>query len=173
MLCLDAAFDRIEVFTRVPSVIADGVVSCKNRITPGIPPSGRAGIRERWRDWAKDHVLPRVPRPKIYRSAITMKRGTKNLAMTALLFGSAGIGAQGTTEPLSGLPLAPGFERTGDPVQTYKYCGKSEHRLVCGRRLRRPGTRKCLVHARPAACRRVCSEHRHQNLHYARWHDRR
>jgi hypothetical protein len=54
-----------------------------------------------------------------------MKRGTKNLAMTALLFGSAGIGAQGTTEPLSGLPLAPGFERTGDPVQTYKYCGKS------------------------------------------------
>ena len=43
----------------------------------------------------------------------------------ALLLASAGIGAQSTTEPLSGLPLAPGFERTADPVQSYKYCGKS------------------------------------------------
>jgi hypothetical protein len=54
-----------------------------------------------------------------------MKRVTKNLAVTALLLGSAGIGAQSATEPLSGLPLASGFKRTGDPVQTYKYCGKS------------------------------------------------
>jgi len=54
-----------------------------------------------------------------------MKSGMKYLAVTALLFGSVGIGAQGVTEPLSGLPLAPGFKRTGDPVQSYKYCGKS------------------------------------------------
>jgi hypothetical protein len=54
-----------------------------------------------------------------------MKRRIKNLAVTALLLASAGIGAQSTTEPLSGLPLAPGFERTGDPVQSYEYCGKS------------------------------------------------
>jgi len=47
------------------------------------------------------------------------------MAVTALLLASAGIGAQGTTEPLSGLPLAPGFARTGDPVQSFKYCGKS------------------------------------------------
>jgi hypothetical protein len=54
-----------------------------------------------------------------------MKSGMKYLAVTALLFGSVGIGAQGATEPLSGLPLAPGFKRTGDPVQSFKYCGKS------------------------------------------------
>jgi hypothetical protein len=53
------------------------------------------------------------------------KRGLQNLAVTALLLGGVGIGAQSTTEPLSGLPLAPGFKRTGDPVQSYKYCGKS------------------------------------------------
>lgn len=54
-----------------------------------------------------------------------MKSGIKNLAVAALLLGSAGSGAQSATDPLSGLPLAPGFKRTGDPVQTYKYCGKS------------------------------------------------
>jgi hypothetical protein len=54
-----------------------------------------------------------------------MKRGMSILAVTALLLGGAEIGAQSATEPLSGLPLAPGFKRTGDPVQTYKYCGKS------------------------------------------------
>jgi len=54
-----------------------------------------------------------------------MKSGIKNLAVMALLFASAGIGAQSTTEPLSGLPLAPGLKRTADPVQSYKYCGKS------------------------------------------------
>jgi hypothetical protein len=54
-----------------------------------------------------------------------MKAAIKNLAVAALLIGSAGIGAQGTTETLSGLPLAPGFKRTGDPVQSYQYCGKS------------------------------------------------
>ena len=54
-----------------------------------------------------------------------MKRGMQSLAVTALLLGTIGIGAQSTMEPLSGLPLAPGFKRTGDPVQSYKYCGKS------------------------------------------------
>ena len=54
-----------------------------------------------------------------------MKREMRILAVAALLLGSAGIDAQSTTEPLSGLPLAPGFKRTGYPVQSYKYCGKS------------------------------------------------
>jgi hypothetical protein len=54
-----------------------------------------------------------------------MKSGTENLAIMALLLGSAGIGAQSTTDPLSGLPLAPGLKRTADPVQSFKYCGKS------------------------------------------------
>jgi len=53
-----------------------------------------------------------------------MKRRLKP-AFAALLIVSAGIGAQSTTEPLSGLPLAPGFKRTGDAVQSFKYCGKS------------------------------------------------
>jgi hypothetical protein len=54
-----------------------------------------------------------------------MNSGIKYLAAMALVFGSAGISAQTTTEPLTGLPLAPGFKRTADPLQSYKYCGKS------------------------------------------------
>jgi hypothetical protein len=54
-----------------------------------------------------------------------MKRGINKGVFAALLLAGAGISAQSTTEPLSGLPLAPGFERTGDPVQSFKYCGKS------------------------------------------------
>jgi len=54
-----------------------------------------------------------------------MRLGIEILTVTALLLGSAAIGAQTTSEPLSGLPLAPGFQRTGDPVQSYKFCGKS------------------------------------------------
>jgi len=54
-----------------------------------------------------------------------MQREMKNVAVAALLFAGAAIGAQSTIEPLSGLPLPPGFERTADPVQSYKYCGKN------------------------------------------------
>jgi hypothetical protein len=54
-----------------------------------------------------------------------MRHGLEILIVAALLLGSAAIDAQATSEPLSGLPLAPGFERTGDPVQSYKFCGKS------------------------------------------------
>jgi hypothetical protein len=54
-----------------------------------------------------------------------MKRRLNGPAFAALLLVSAGIGAQSTTEPLSGLPLAPGFKRTGDAVQSFKYCAKS------------------------------------------------
>ena len=28
-------------------------------------------------------------------------------------------------DPVAGLPIAPGFEKTGDPIQSYKFCGKS------------------------------------------------
>jgi hypothetical protein len=54
-----------------------------------------------------------------------MKRRSNTPAFAALLLVSAGIGAQSTTEPLSSLPLPPGFKRTGDAVQSFKYCGKS------------------------------------------------
>jgi hypothetical protein len=54
-----------------------------------------------------------------------MKRGFNKPAFAALVLASAGISAQSTTEPLSGLPLAPGFKRTADAVQSFKYCGKS------------------------------------------------
>jgi hypothetical protein len=54
-----------------------------------------------------------------------MKRGMRNVAIAGLLLVSAGVGAQGTSEPLSGLPLAPGMKRTGDAIQTYRFCGKS------------------------------------------------
>jgi hypothetical protein len=44
--------------------------------------------------------------------------------LVALLY-TAGAIAANTTEPLSGLPLAPGFTKTGDPIQSYTFCGKS------------------------------------------------
>ncbi len=54
-----------------------------------------------------------------------MQRLVKNVAIATLLLASAGVGAQGTSEPLSGLPLAPGMKRTADAVQTFRFCGKS------------------------------------------------
>jgi len=54
-----------------------------------------------------------------------MKRGIRNVAIAGLLWVSAGLGAQGTSEPLSGLSLAPGMKRTADAIQTYRFCGKS------------------------------------------------
>jgi hypothetical protein len=46
------------------------------------------------------------------------------------LLGSAVAGAQGSAETVSGLPLAPGMKRTGDAVQSYKFCGKSAMRVL-------------------------------------------
>lgn len=54
-----------------------------------------------------------------------MKRGVRNALIASLLWVSADAGAQGTTEPLSGLPLAPGMKRTADAIQTFRYCGNS------------------------------------------------
>jgi len=53
-----------------------------------------------------------------------MQCGIGNLTVAVLLFTGAALGASSSTEPLSGLPLAPGFERTADPIQSYDYCGK-------------------------------------------------
>lgn len=53
-----------------------------------------------------------------------MKYVIKNMAIAALILGSAGLGAQSMNEPLSGLPIGPGLKRTADPVQSYQYCGK-------------------------------------------------
>jgi len=54
-----------------------------------------------------------------------MKRSMRKVAIASCLLVSAGLGAQGTSEPLSGLPLAPGMKRTADAVQSFRYCGKS------------------------------------------------
>jgi hypothetical protein len=59
-----------------------------------------------------------------------MMHGTKYLIVAAMLLGCAGAGAQGGAETVSGLPLAPGLKRTGDPVQSYKFCGKSAMRAL-------------------------------------------
>jgi hypothetical protein len=50
------------------------------------------------------------------------------LLPAALCIGSA-IGAN-APEPVSGLPLPPEFKKTGDPVQSYKYCGKEAHSVL-------------------------------------------
>jgi hypothetical protein len=54
-----------------------------------------------------------------------MKRVVKKVTIASLLLVNAGVGAQGTSEPLSGLPLAPGMKRTADAIQTFRFCGKS------------------------------------------------
>jgi len=54
-----------------------------------------------------------------------MKHAIHNLALAVLLLGTVGAVAQSATEPMSGLPLPPGFKRTADPVKSYTYCGKS------------------------------------------------
>ena len=53
------------------------------------------------------------------------QRGHKQMAIALFVLGSAVIGAQSANDPLSGLPLGPGMKRTADPIQSYKYCGKS------------------------------------------------
>lgn len=47
-----------------------------------------------------------------------------------LLLGSPAAFAAGTTEPVSGLPLAPGLKKTGDPIRSYAYCGKSARSVI-------------------------------------------
>jgi hypothetical protein len=56
-----------------------------------------------------------------------MTRAMKSLIVAALVLasGGAGAGTSGIADPLSGLPLAPGFKRTGDPIESYTFCGKS------------------------------------------------
>jgi hypothetical protein len=54
-----------------------------------------------------------------------MKYRIQQLMAAALVFVAAALGAQSALESLSGLPLAPGFKRTGDPIQSYTFCGKS------------------------------------------------
>jgi hypothetical protein len=42
-----------------------------------------------------------------------------------------GTGLAGdAAESVSGLPLPPGFTKTGDPLQSYKFCGKQVHSLT-------------------------------------------
>jgi hypothetical protein len=73
--------------------------------------------------------------------------------LVALLY-TAGAIAANTTEPLSALPLAPGFTKTGDPVQSYTFCGKSARSVayIGGGisqtwTMRTPGTpMQCLAH---------------------------
>jgi hypothetical protein len=44
----------------------------------------------------------------------------------SILCASGALAAE-APEPVSGLPLPPGFTKTADPVQSYKYCGKDAH----------------------------------------------
>jgi hypothetical protein len=54
-----------------------------------------------------------------------MARILINLAAVSLLLGNMGAVARSSVEPLSGIPLRPGFQRTADPIESYKYCGKN------------------------------------------------
>jgi hypothetical protein len=54
-----------------------------------------------------------------------MRYGIQILAVAILCLGSVGAFAANTTDPLSGLPLAPGFTKLADPMQAYTFCGKS------------------------------------------------
>ncbi|HVP69219.1 MAG TPA: hypothetical protein VMT17_18360 [Anaeromyxobacteraceae bacterium] len=47
-----------------------------------------------------------------------------------LLLGSVTVLAASTTEPVSGLPLAPGLTKTGDPIRSYTFCGKNARRVI-------------------------------------------
>jgi hypothetical protein len=53
------------------------------------------------------------------------RRGYKEMVVAFFVLGSAAIAAQSANDPLSGLPLGPGLKRMADPIQSYKYCGKS------------------------------------------------
>ena len=54
-----------------------------------------------------------------------MRYGIQYLAVAILFLGSVGAFAANTIDPLSGLPVAPGFTKLADPVESYTYCGKS------------------------------------------------
>jgi len=45
-------------------------------------------------------------------------------------FCTAIAGAAGAADPLSGLPLAPGYEKLADPIQSYKFCGKNARSIA-------------------------------------------
>jgi hypothetical protein len=41
-----------------------------------------------------------------------------------------GAAAATANDPISGLPIAPGFTKTGDPIQSYKFCGKTARSIT-------------------------------------------
>ena len=53
-----------------------------------------------------------------------------SLAIFILCAAGAGAGETNTTDALSGLPIAPGFNRTADPIQTFTFCGKNARTIV-------------------------------------------
>lgn len=57
-----------------------------------------------------------------------MKNGIYGLAIAFLC--SCNSFAATAMDPVSGLPIAPGFEKTADPVKTYTFCGKTAHLVV-------------------------------------------
>jgi hypothetical protein len=59
-----------------------------------------------------------------------MKYGFRYLAVAVFFLGSVGVIAANTTDPVSGLPIPPGFTKTGDPVQSYTFCGKSARSVL-------------------------------------------
>jgi hypothetical protein len=54
-----------------------------------------------------------------------MRYGIQYLTVAILFLGSVSALAANTTDPLSGLPIAPGFTKLADPMESYAFCGKS------------------------------------------------
>jgi hypothetical protein len=54
-----------------------------------------------------------------------MRDGIPYLTVAILFLASVGAFAANTIDPLSGLPIAPGFTKLADPMESYTFCGKS------------------------------------------------
>jgi hypothetical protein len=59
-----------------------------------------------------------------------MRYEVQCLTAAILFLGSAGAIAADTIDPLSGLPIAPGFTKLADPMQSYTFCGKSARSIA-------------------------------------------
>jgi hypothetical protein len=90
----------------------------------------------RWRGGLDNHTRSHLQQSlqlilrKAQKGSHHMKCWIQYLTAVVFCFGSAGKVLANTIEPLSGLPLAPGFSKTGDPIQSYTFCGKGARSVV-------------------------------------------
>jgi hypothetical protein len=54
-----------------------------------------------------------------------MRDGIQYPTVAILFLASVDAFAANTIDPLSGLPIAPGFTKLADPMESYTFCGKS------------------------------------------------